>query len=93
MTLEDLGKCIEILIQLARSRGLSEITISDPGSYWTVTAPEWTEMYKDPALAVGSFSDDEQALHRLLLDPTRASSVDFDRAAHLLRLVSDRLAF
>jgi len=59
----------------------------------TVSSPAWTLIYEKPRLSVGSFSDDETELEKLLLEPDRASAVDLDRLAHLLRRLSDQIAF
>ena len=44
-----------------------------------------------PTPGVGSFSDDEEELSKLLASPERASAVDLERLAHLLRLLSDQM--
>ena len=93
MKVADLEKCVAILTRLARERGVDEVVAPDGDLYWTITAPEWTRVYEQPKPAVGSFSDDEQELTKMLTDPSRASAVDFERVAHLLRALSDQLAF
>lgn len=92
MTIDELEKCILRLLSLARSRGVVNI---DPGSrdyYWNVPAPAWVDMTKEPKLAVGSLEDDVSELSKLLDNPDRASAVDLDRAAVLLRMISDDLS-
>jgi hypothetical protein len=42
--------------------------------------------------AVGSLDDDMTELRKLLADPDRASAVDFDRIAAILKLLSAKLA-
>jgi hypothetical protein len=93
MKVTDLEKCVSILAHLALERGVNEVMPPDSDGYWTVTAPAWTQVYEEPKLAVGSFSDDEEELKKMLADPARASSVDLERVAHLLRRLSDQLAF
>ena len=93
MKVTDLEKCVSILVRLALERGVEEIALPHDDGYWTVTAPEWTRIYEEPKPAVGSFSDDEEQLSEMLANPERASSVDLERAAHLLRRLSDQLAF
>ena len=93
MKLNDLEICICILLRLARERGIDEVTLPEKDGYWVVTAPEWTNVYEDPQLAVGSFSDDAAELRKILADNERASSVDLERVASLLRRLSDQLAF
>jgi len=92
MKLDDLEKCVRILIRLAADRGVEDVRPEGDG-YWTVTTPEWTRIYDEPKPAIGSFSDDEEELRKMLADPERASSVDLERVAHVLRLLSDQLAF
>lgn len=92
MTLDELERCITTLLALARARGIYEIHKGKPDYYWSVPSPEWTEISKDPELTVGSLNDDLLELEKLLKEPERASSVDFDRVASVLRLLSDRLS-
>lgn len=93
MKIADLEKCVTILAHLARERGVDEIVPPDSDGYWTITAPAWTRIYEEPKPSVGSFSDDEEELQKMLAEPERASSVDLERVAHLLRRLSDQLAF
>jgi hypothetical protein len=93
MKLRDLENCVGILVRLARESGVDEVMLPDSDGYWTITTPAWTKIYEDPEPAVGSFSDDAEELNNLLSNPERASSVDLERVAHLLRLLSDQLAF
>lgn len=92
MTIDELEKCISLLLSLARARGVKEIGTGARDYYWNVLGPEWVEMTKEPKLAVGSLDDDVSELSKLLQEPGRASAVDFDRAAALLRLISDDLS-
>lgn len=91
MKVTDLEKCIAILLEVARRRGVSEIALPANDGYWTITSQEWTRIYEQPTPGVGSFSDDEQQLLMMLEDPTGASAVDLERVAHLLCLLSDQL--
>ena len=93
MTIDELGICISRLLALAKARGITEVHPGERDSYWVVSGPEWVDMTKQPQqLGVGSMDDDLSELKKLLTDPHRASSVDFDRAATLLRLISDELS-
>lgn len=93
MKVTDLEKCVGILSRLALDRGVNEVVPPESDGYWTITAPEWTRVYEDPEPSVGSFADDEAELTKMLENPERASSVDLERVAHLLRRLSDQLAF
>lgn len=93
MTLDELEKCLTIVLNHARERGVIEIGPQGSDGYWTVTSPKWRDVYSDPEPAVGSLADDEATLYKLIEDPCRASSVDFERLAHLLRALSDELAY
>jgi hypothetical protein len=88
----ELEECLAVLMEMVRERGIIEIASKVDG-YLTVTSPEWRDVYVDPSPtpAVGSFSDDADELCKVLIDPARASAVDLERAAHLLRLLSDQL--
>jgi len=92
VTIDEFERCLSLLLALARSRGLKEVAAGPRDYYWTVVGPEWVEMTKEPKLAVGSLDDDVSELGKLLEEPGRASSIDFDRAAALLRLISNDLA-
>ncbi|AKF86108.1 hypothetical protein MFUL124B02_21520 [Myxococcus fulvus 124B02] len=92
MTIEELEQCISRLLALARSRGIEKIDTGKHDSYWNVPSPEWVDMTKQPELSVGSLDDDLAELHKLRAQPDRASSVDLDRAAAMLRLISDELS-
>ena len=93
MTLDELEKCLNITLKRAREMGVSEIGPQESDGYWTVTSPNWRDVYSDPEPAVGSLADDEANLYKLIVDPGRASSVDLERLAHLLRALSDELAY
>jgi hypothetical protein len=93
MKVTDLEKCMSILTRLALERGVDEVVPPPEDGYWTITAPAWTQVYEEPKPGVGSFSDDEEELMKMLANPERASSVDLERVAHLLRRLSDQLAF
>jgi len=93
MTLDELEKCLSIVLKRARDMGITEIGPHESDGYWTVTSPDWRDVYSDPEPAVGSLSDDESMLSKLIDDPRRASSVDADRISHLLRALSDKLAY
>ena len=66
MKVADLENCVAILTRLARERGVDDIVPPDSDLYWTITAPEWTRVYQQPKPAVGSFSDDDQELTKML---------------------------
>lgn len=92
MTLHEIEQCFQVLVHAVRERGLGEIRLPATDGYWTITSPEWRNIYETPAPAVGSFADDNDELRKLLADPERASAVDLERLAHLLLLLSDQLA-
>jgi hypothetical protein len=92
VTVDELEKCVGLLIDLARSRGVREVDVGEADLYWSVPSPDWVDMAKHPNVVVGDFGDDVAELQKMLQDPGRACSVDFDRVAALLRVVSDRLS-
>jgi hypothetical protein len=93
MKTSELEKCLSILLRTAVEKGIEDVEPEHDG-YWTVTAPAWRNVYVDPppTPSVGSFSDDEEELRKLIASPDRVSAVDFERVSHLLRLLSDKLA-
>ncbi|WP_426746450.1 hypothetical protein VZQ01_41825 [Myxococcus faecalis] len=92
MTLDELEQCISQLLALARSRGIERLDTGKRDYYWNVPSPEWVDMTKQPPLTVGSLDDDLVELDKLRAQPERAASVDLDRAAAMLRLISDELS-
>jgi hypothetical protein len=91
MTVDDLERCIGILLTHARARGVDELTTTHD-YYWDAYGPERFVMLSKPQLLVGSIDDDLAELEALLRDPWRATSVDLDRAAAALRLIGDLLS-
>ena len=92
MTVDELERCLAELLTLARSRGIHEIERGTHDHYWCVSSPEWLDMTREPKLGVGSLEDDRSELRKLLAQPERASSVDLDRAAAMLRLLSEKIS-
>jgi hypothetical protein len=92
MTLTELEHCVRIVMRHAANSGITDIVPEGKDLYWTVSSPDWLEIYKAPNPSVGSFDDDEAELQKLITDEARVSSVDLVRVAHLLRLVSDQLS-
>lgn len=93
MKLDELARCLEVLLRKAEEQNIKEVTDPTDG-YLTITSPDWRNVYADPppTPGVGSFSDDEKELRKMLVSPERASAVDAERAAHLLLLLSDQMA-
>lgn len=92
MTIDELEEVILRLLRLARERGVQNLNTGSRDYYWSVSSPEWVDMGKEPSLAVGSLDDDISELTKLLVDSDRASAVDLDRAAAVLRMISDDLS-
>lgn len=92
MTLEELESCFRLLMCYARQQGLNVVEAGARELYWTVTSADWLNMYEEPKPSVGSFSDDEGELKKILKDASVASSVDLERMAHMMKLLSDVIA-
>ncbi len=92
MTVAELEVCLRILFDHARSVGLERVELGDLDLYWTISSADSLTIYQEPKPSIGSFVDDESELKKLLDDPSRASAVDLDRVAHLLKLLSHLLA-
>ena len=88
MTIEELEQCLSQLLALARSRGMEKIDAGKRDDFWSVPSPEWVDMTKEPRLMVGSLDDDLAELNKLRTEPERVSTVELDRAAAILRLIS-----
>ena len=89
MTLVELEDGIKLLLRVAADWGMTEVP-EDEDEYWTISSPDWLDFSEEPKPSVGSFFDDRAELEKLLREPARASSVDFQRAAHILMLVAER---
>lgn len=90
MTLAELADCLRILLTAAKDWGSAEVVPEDRDLYWTMDSADWRDVYREPKLLVGSLDDDAAALRKLLEDPTRATPLDLERAAHLLLVVAER---
>lgn len=93
ISLDELAECFRILCSHAKSRGVTAVEPGNDDLYWSVGSPDWRKIHQDPAPGVGSFADDASELKKLLADPGRASAVDLDRLASMLRVISDSVAF
>ena len=91
MNLEDIEYCFRVLMEHARRRGVTQLDLRDRDFYWTIVSPDWLSVYDEPKPSVGSLRDDHEELVKLRQDPSRASAVDLERLAHLLRYLSDEL--
>lgn len=92
MNLDELEQCFKALVWKLRADGLDSFEAAPNDFYWVVTSPDWLEMSREPKPAVGSLIDDCAVLTQLANDPSRATAVDLERLASVLRLLSDRLA-
>ncbi|RKH06287.1 hypothetical protein D7V97_22725 [Corallococcus sp. CA053C] len=93
MTLEQLERTLALLFEHARSRGVVQVDLETRDYYWNVPSPEWVDTTGQPELVVGSLHDDAAELEKMLDAPERASAVDLDRVAAMLRAISDQIAF
>ncbi|MCP4600245.1 MAG: hypothetical protein GY847_06885 [Proteobacteria bacterium] len=87
--LQDLEKCFLLLFRLLHEGGFREVNPGNYDYYWRVLAKESFMFDKEPELAVGSLDDDIEELKNLAKDPSRASSVDFERLAAVLIYLSE----
>lgn len=93
MTFEEIQRCISILLEYVSRQGVSSLDVCNADLYWTMTSEDWLVKDTEPKPAVGSLHDDIAELKQLLDEPGRASSVDLDRLASLLRLLSLQLTY
>ncbi len=94
MTIEELEACLAMAMRHCRQRGVLAVEHDDVYYYWEVASPDWMQFGETvPEPVVGSLSDDEEELRKMLVDPVRVSSLDLERIAHLLLRLSDQLAF
>ncbi|MGV3624040.1 MAG: hypothetical protein ACO1OB_24700 [Archangium sp.] len=92
MNIDDLELCAAHVFRAARLRG---VTAVDPGIhdlYWVVYSSDWTSMAREPARGVGSVRGDVLEIGKLIDAPERASAVDCDRLASLLRVLSAHMS-
>lgn len=88
---EEIHECLRLLLEHAARRGLPYVDATQADLYWTMTSGEWLVADTEPKPGVGSLHDDIHQLKRLLSDPERASTVDLDRLANVLHLLSVQL--
>lgn len=97
MDLDAVEHCFHLLLAHARKTGVTHLNADNVDMYWTISSPECfltitpSGELADAEVGIGSLHDDISELHRLLEDPTRASGVDLDRLASVLRLLSCQL--
>lgn len=90
MKLQDLRTCLDILLDhAAKFHGFSSIDLNGLDTYWSI--PAWLDVGEQPVPVIGSFVDDVEELNKLLANPDRASALDLERLANVLRLLSDQL--
>ncbi|MCP4600247.1 MAG: hypothetical protein GY847_06895 [Proteobacteria bacterium] len=89
ISLQELEKCFSILFRLLYEGGFREVRPSNYDYYWCVLTKESFMFNKEPELAVGSLDDDIEELKKLAKDPSRVSSVDFERLAAVLKYLSE----
>ena len=89
--LSELEKCFEQVMGLARSHGFDQVELGEKDLYWQVLSDRW-EFDRDPDVAVGSLVDDVAELKRLSVGEIPPTSVDLDRLASLLTLLSEQIS-
>lgn len=93
MKLEDLKRCLEILLDhVEQVHGVAELDLQKADYYWSVSSDDWLEMNESPEPVVGSLVDDVRELQSVLDSPDRASALDLERLGNLLRLLSNQIA-
>jgi hypothetical protein len=91
VTLDELEQCVHLLLTFAKEWGVTEVVPPDRDLYWTIGSPDWLAIYEEPKAVVGSLDDDEAELRKVLANPSRATSVDLQRVAHLLMVLAERV--
>lgn len=93
MKILELRECFDILLHHVEVvHGVKELAIESCDYYWSVSPAQWLSMDAKPELVVGSLVDDVNELKKLISNPDRASAVDIDRTASLLRFLSDQIS-
>ena len=89
----ELISVLEILIKNLKERNDQEF-LTDTDFYKLIGTDEWDD-FQDESIDpdIGSINDDWESLKLLLFDNDRPfSSVDFDRVASILRVVSESIS-
>jgi len=88
LNLSDLYNSFKFLLEECEAYGLSEIEITDD-FYWSMGIDEMFDFQTQPSppTTVGSLCDDYEWIKRMLSEDT-ATSLDFERLAHLLLAVA-----
>lgn len=93
LTIDQLERCVALVLQRARANGVVEIDTGERDLYWTALGGAWMDFQSEPSLAVGSLDHDLEQLAAVLDEPSRLSDNEFDRVAAAIRflglLVSD----
>lgn len=87
LTIDQLERCVALVLQRARAQGITEIDTGDRDLYWTALGEEWMNFQSEPELAVGSLDHDLEQLAAVLDEPSRLSGNEFDRVAAAIRFV------
>lgn len=87
LTIDQLERCVALVLRRAREQGVVEIDTGDRDLYWTALGSAWMDFQSAPDLAVGSLDDDLEQLAAVLDEPSRLSGNEFDRVAAAIRFV------
>jgi len=91
LTLADIESCFELLADMLRSKGVEEIETGQHDFYWTVLSGDWLDFAKEPKAAVGSLDDDFAEIKKVVAGESSPSTIDFERLAAVLKLLSEEL--
>lgn len=89
LSLQNLRTCLHHVSKMLQDRGIEEVTNGADDFYWTVDSDTRCDVSQDPEINVGSLIDDIAELQKLLAEPSRASVVDLERLASVLRYLAD----
>lgn len=92
LTLDEIQECFHALVAMLNSQHLVEIETGNHDLYWLVLGGDWLSFSGEPTPAVGSLDDDFKELKRLASGVTAPTSVDLERLASVLRLLSEKIS-
>jgi hypothetical protein len=88
---KDLLKILADISDKLKADNIKKFSV-DTDYYWKVSAEDSIQMDKEPVLAVGSLKDDWNNISKVISGKQVLTSVDFERVASVLILISEKLA-
>lgn len=86
ITTDELEVYFEKILEMLKNNGLNTIPLKTD-LYWMISSTEWEVENENYSVVVGSLSDDNDNLCRILDESAIISSLDVDRVAAILKYI------